>query len=268
MQIFVINLDRSLRRWQRMENLLQGLAFKRIAGVDGKTIAGPEQDDLSPPRSYAKLSRYAHACTSSHRAVWQQFLVGTDRYCCVLEDDVFLSPDFPRFINDETWLPPDCRVMKLETTRQEVFVSCQTVACRDRTAALLCSLHFGTAAYIISREGAQALLESTVRPDRSVDRIMFETAGLKKFHPVYQLIPALCIQASHHDDGMIFPEMESLIQPKTRPPVTPINQSSEETKASAKIKRELIRPFRQLKKLTDTTNLRLKGIRYGRIPFA
>jgi glycosyl transferase family 25 len=266
MQIFVINLDRSRRRWERMEQLLSGLAFQRIVAVDGKTLAGPEQNDLSLPRSYGKLSRYNRACTLSHRAAWEQFLAGTYRYGCVLEDDVFLSPDFPQFINDETWIPPDSMVIKLETTRQEVLVSRETLVCRDRTASLLRSLHFGTAAYIVSREEAQALLAATIQPDRTVDCILFGAAGLKNFHPVYQLIPALCIQAGHHENGMIFPEMESLIQPKIQPSVS--QSGPEKSSGLFKIKRELIRPFCQLKNLAKSLRWRFQGVRHCRIPFS
>ena len=47
------------------------------------------------------------------------------------------------------------------------------MTCLDRSAAALCSLHLGTAGYIVSRQGASALLERTRILDRTVDRVIF-----------------------------------------------------------------------------------------------
>jgi len=118
MQIYVINLAEKTGRWSRMAGLLQGLPFHRIAAVDGQTIDGPETNIRTPKKL---LSRYHQACLLSHRAAYQAFLAGPDRYGCVLEDDVFISPDFPRFINNEDWIPPGCDVIKIETTQAFVW---------------------------------------------------------------------------------------------------------------------------------------------------
>jgi len=266
MRIFVINLDRKPMRWRRMAGLLQNVSFKRLAAVDGNTIDGPEYNIPSCPGSPAGLSRYNRACILSHRAAAQDFLAGTDRYCCVLEDDVFISPDFPRFINDETWIPPDCDLVKIETTRQEVRLAAKSVPCLDREAVLLRSVHLGTAGYIISRRGAQILLGMTTEPGHSIDRILFEPAGLRKLRPV-QLIPALCIQAGHLEGGIIFPEMESSIQPRI-PVQRIIPERTDRKTLPVKIKRELIRPFRQLTATVQRTGFRLRGLRWARVPFA
>jgi glycosyl transferase, family 25 len=271
MKIFVINLDRHPMRWRRMEGLLQGLAFKRIAAVDGRNLDGPEYRNPAEAMSRENLSRYNRACLLSHRAVWQEFLAGGDPYCCVLEDDVFFSPDFARFINSEAWIPTDCNLLKIETVHQQVFISRKTTAGLGRQVSLLRSAHLGTAAYIVSRRGAQASLDATLDPERAVDRILFEEAGLKQLHPVYQLFPALCIQANQRADGMIFPEMESSIQPKNPPKARPPTVPGCKTLLK-KIKRELFRPFYQFKEFARSTGVRglhlLKGARRCRVPFA
>ena len=271
MQIFVINLDRHPTRWRRMENLLQGLAFTRVMAVDGKDIDGPEYRNPAEPMRRENLSRYNRACVLSHREVWRQFLAGKDPYCCVLEDDVFISPDFPRFINSEDWIPTDCNLLKIETVHQEVLISRKTTAGLDRQLSVLRSLHLGTAAYIVSRRGAQALLDATLQPERAVDRILFEEAGLKRLHPVYQWYPALCSQAKHQVDGIIFSELESSIQPKSQPEVQPQIVPERKTLLN-KIKRELFRPFYQVKEFAQPVGVhvlhRLKGVRRCRVPFA
>jgi glycosyl transferase, family 25 len=267
MRIFVINLDRHRQRWRRMEALLHGTNFKRIAAVDGRTVEGAEWREPASAMCYEALSRYERACILSHRAAAQAFLAAGDPYCCVLEDDVFISPDFFRFVHEETWIPKNCDLLKIETTRYEVFLSRKTAVCLDRNAARLLSAHFGTAAYIISRRGAEILLDATVRPDRPLDYLMFDEEGLKKFQPVWQMIPAPCIQATPLTAGLICSEMESSIQPKMdkKPPIIPVQPRK--TLAN-KIKRETFRPFRQLKSRAQSLSERFKGIRRCRVPFA
>jgi glycosyl transferase family 25 len=231
-----------------MSSLLEGLEVKRIPAVDGANLDGPEKHDWSRPWCYEALSRYERACILSHRAACQEFLAGTDPYCCIFEDDVFISPDFRSFINDPTWIPAGCHVMKLETCLHESFYSRRSIPCRNRRAAVPRSLHFGSAAYIISRQGAQILLDETLKPDRAIDRILFEPRGLKLLHPVYQLFPALCVQAAVKPDGIIFAEMESSVRSRPQP-ATPVPVIPTRKTLANKIKRELMRPFRQLKNL-------------------
>jgi len=237
MQIYLINLDRQPLRLQRMEALLQGLPYRRIAAVDGRAVAGPERRDNSRPQSCENLSRYERACTLSHRAAWQEFLAGQERYACILEDDIFLSADFFRFIKDESWIPEDCVRMKIETYQQKVFVTRAHTKCLNRMASVLLSLHFGTAAYIVSRPGAAALLERTTVLDRTCDRLIFDEDAIRNHHPIYQLIPALCIQAQHIRAEFAFEEMQSSIQPKPLKLPKTLRQ---------RIRLEVCRPFRQL----------------------
>jgi glycosyl transferase family 25 len=264
MRIFIVNLDRNPLRWQRMAGLLAGLDFQRIAAVDGKTIDGPEFNDRSRPRSCETLSRYNRACILSHRRAYEEFLAGQDPYGCIMEDDVYISADFHRFVSDESWIPPAGDLIKLETTQQEIRVGTKTIPCLDRALVRLDSLNYGAAGYIVSRRGAQILLDLTVTPDRAIDLILFDEAGLKKLHPVHQLIPALCIQTSHWSDEIIFPEMASTIQQKKEPAMPVVTPAK---KSSSKITRELTRPFRQLRQKIKTGKLRLRGLRLCRVPY-
>ena len=258
-----------------MKNLLPDLAVRRVAAVDGKMLTGPEANDLSRPPSPETLSRYNRGCVLSHRQAMQEFLAGGESHGCVLEDDVFISPDFFHLVKKTDWIPKGCHLVKLETTRQEVTIARRGIACGDRHLFRLRSLHFGTAAYIISRRGAERLLEMTQRPDRSIDRILFEPAGLKNMGPVYQLVPAPCIQAGHHPGGIIFPELKSSIQPQPSKPATPnspMPSGPVRQPSFNKLSRELRRPFCQLngraRFLTGELLDRLRGVRRVRVPFA
>ena len=270
MQIYVINLAEKTGRWSRMAGLLQGLPFQRIAAVDGKTIDGPEMNIRTYPniRTIPKqLSRYHRACYLSHQAAYEKFLAGPDPYLCVLEDDVFLSPDFPQFINNETWIPPDCDLIKIETTQAFIWTASRRIACLDRQAAQLRSIHLGTAGYIISRRGAERLLEMVPEPNCPIDRLIFGKIGREKLHPIYQLMPALCIQGCHRGDGVSFPDMESSIDRQAPPTIRPMVAPPRKP-LLAKVRRELIRPFHQLRTARRNAWLHSNGLRRQGIPFA
>jgi glycosyl transferase family 25 len=236
MKIYLINLDRHPQRLKRMENLLRGLPFRRIAAVDGRTVAGPEERDGSLPPSCENLSRYEKACTLSHRAAWREFLAGQKRYACILEDDIFISPDFQKFMSDPSWIPPGCDLVKIETCCQNVMLSRVEAGALDRALTELRSLHQGTGAYILSRRGAEILLAETTRPRLPVDFVVFDNEVLRRHGPLLQLVPALCVQAHHLPDGIIFGEMQSSIQPR------PVKRPKPLLK---RIRLEAGRPFRR-----------------------
>lgn len=237
MKIYCINLDRHPLRMQRMRRCLQGLAFERIPAVDGKTLGGPECRDVSRPIGADNITRYERACVRSHRVAWSRFLAGGEPYCCVLEDDVFLSPDFPKFVSDTSWIPSRCDLVKIETYCEKVMLSRTMVRAFDRKLTELRSLHQGTGAYILSRRGAERLLAETSRPGLPLDLVIFNTDIHPRRGSLLQLIPALCVQVRHIPGGIVFEEMQSSIQPK------PIKLPKTLPK---RIRLEVCRPFQQL----------------------
>ena len=237
MKIYCINLDRHHLRMERMRKCLHGLEFERIPAVDGRAIDGPECRDASRPIGADNITRYELACVQSHRLACCRFLAGNEPYCCVLEDDVFLSPDFPKFVNDTSWIPPGCNLVKIETCCEKVMLSRTTVGALDRTLVELRSLHQGTGAYILSRRGAEILLAETARPSLPLDLVIFDTNIHQRQGTLLQLIPALCVQVRHIPGGIVFEEMQSSIQPKPVKLPKPL---------LTRIRLEASRPFRQL----------------------
>ena len=260
MKIYLINLNRHPQRLERMEKLLQGLPFQRISAVDGRTVPGPERRDHSRRTSRENLSRYDRACTLSHRLAWENFLAGTEKYACILEDDIALSPDFPKFVRDESWIPKNGDLVKIETSGHKVMLSRETKKCLDRTAAVQFSIHYGTAAYIVSRKGAAGLLERTEVIDQPTDFLLFDEAAARRHFPIYQLCPALCVQGSNRPDGITIPEMRSAIQPAPLAKRKTVLQ---------RIGLECARPFLQLSSAARIffRQKRLRA-RRGAVPFA
>lgn len=237
MKVYCINLDRHPLRMERMRGCLQGLAFERIPAVDGKTLGGPECRDVSRPIGADNISRYELACVQSHRLAWSRFLAGGEPYCCVLEDDVCLSPDFPKFVSDSSWIPSRCDLVKIETYCEKVMLSRTVVGALDRTLTELRSLHQGCGAYILSRRRAERLLAETASPGLPLDLLMFDTDVHPRHGPRLQLTPALCVQVKHIPGGIVFEEMQSSIQPKPIKLPKPLLM---------RIRLEARRPFRQL----------------------
>ena len=235
MRIYVINLDRHADRMRRMSELLQGLPFERIAAVDGRTVEGPELRAAVRPLGYEHLNRYERACFLSHRAVWARFLETDERLACVLEDDAVISPSFGDFVRDESWFPPNATIVKLETYDQRVVLSRRAIELNGRRLAVLKSRHLGTCGYVISRAGAADCLEKTVRPDTGIDYTVFGESAVKN-SSIYQMCPALCIQAKRLDGGVTHPELASSMQFYAPAPRKPL---------MLRLKKEITRPFIQ-----------------------
>jgi len=260
MKVYCINLDRHPLRMERMRRCLQGLAFERIPAVDGQTLAGPECRDVSRPMGADNITRYELACVWSHRLAWSRFLAGGEPYCCVLEDDVFLSPDFPKFVGDSSWIPSRCNLVKIETYCEKIMLSRTTVAALDRALTELRSLHQGTGAYILSRRGAETLLAEIAKPGLPLDVVIFGADFLQRHGPLLQLIPALCVQVRHIPSGIVFEEMQSSIRPKPVKLPKPLPK---------RIRLEVCRPFRQLHAAAARVVFQLRAkARFMVVPYA
>lgn len=110
MHIVYINLDRHHERRIRMDALLQGLPFQRLAAVDGTRL----------PETSSPLSPFEIACLESHRQAAQLLVDSDAAHVCILEDDVHLGNEFAEFICDESWIPSGVDIIKLETMLQSV----------------------------------------------------------------------------------------------------------------------------------------------------
>lgn len=260
MRIYVINLDRHTARWQRISEMLKGLPFERIAAVDGRTWEGPETRQAARPVGYEHLNKYERAGMVSHRAAWTKILESGERFGCVLEDDVYVSPSLGDFIRDESWIPADGTLIKIETCNQPVALSRRAIQAKGRRLASLRSRHLGAAAYIMSRDAIANYMEKTNPPDRGLDYIMFGESAVKET-PIYQLCPALCTQAKDRRGGIIFPELESAVQfyaPSPRKPLI------------VRLRREIPRPFVQLGGIlwSIASGRRFSEQRWPRVEFA
>lgn len=194
MKSLVINLDRATERLVHMNATFRSrnLDFTRIAAVDAKLL---QQMEIARWCSGdAKLGLAELACFQSHRKCWQRVIELGLSHAAIFEDDVLLGTDAIAILKSSVWIPPHVDMIKLETNARPTIVE-KTSTCRvaDRSIKRLCGAHFNTGAYIVSRNGAQILLAASRQVDRPVDLFLFDEEGLARL-PIYQLVPALCIQ--------------------------------------------------------------------------
>jgi glycosyl transferase family 25 len=184
MQVYVINLDRDRDRLTHMQRQLRALPFTRVPAVDGTKASEKTKT----------LTRFELACLASHRVAWRQFLGGSDACACFLEDDIHISPGFAAIVGDPSWVPTDAHSVKLDTYLQTVKLGERRTICDGREVARLYSRHESSAAYLLSRAGAERYLELKADPKLPADYALFPKNARKLGLRIYQLVPAVAIQ--------------------------------------------------------------------------
>ena len=100
-KIFVINLDRSVSRWEKMHDRLEalGLPYERIPAVDGKNASDEFLNkyysaELNRKKYYACMSAPEIACYISHLKACERVMSEDLDYAIILEDDIILEEPF------------------------------------------------------------------------------------------------------------------------------------------------------------------------------
>ncbi len=184
MLVYVINLDRDRDRLTHMREQLRGVPFTRVAAFDG----------TRNPETTKGLTRFELACLASHRHAWRLFLETSDAHACFLEDDLHIWPGFSALIDNDVWVPSDAHSVKLDTYYQKVKLGDRRAVFDGRQIARLYSRHESSAAYLLSRVGAEHYLELTAYPRLPADYALFPKNARRMGLRIYQLTPAVAIQ--------------------------------------------------------------------------
>ncbi len=184
MQVYLINLDRDAGRLAHMQGELGAVAFIRAPAVDG----------TKSPETRQGLTRFELACLASHRAVWRRLIDSPDAAACVLEDDIHIEPGFAALVGDASWVPPDAHSVKIDTYLQTVRLGERRPIPGGRAVAPLLTRHESSAAYVITRAGAERYLKLTDPPTLPADYALFPKQARRLGLRVYQLAPAVAIQ--------------------------------------------------------------------------
>jgi GR25 family glycosyltransferase involved in LPS biosynthesis len=196
-RIYVINLDRETGRWSRMEQELRqildysgscllDLTVRHTAidatafleeptghadidpyytlgdqlFVEPQPLALPTQLELDAP---IRMSRAEIAVAQSHIDVWRRFSASECAYALILEDDVWFDSGFAGYF-DEAWndvitgCDKDGRFDVLYLSYQEVKNGAPKISLSHKISRPFRGL-WNLSGYVISREGAQRLLQ-------------------------------------------------------------------------------------------------------------
>ncbi|WP_281406230.1 glycosyltransferase family 25 protein [Aquamicrobium sp. LC103] len=215
MRTLLINLDASIERLRRMEEALgaAGITFERVSAVDARQWPREDMDVWIG----ANCPRYPMGgelgCYLSHRRCWEFIAEGEDEFALVLEDDVVLSALAGAVLRDPRLLIPGADLIRLESWSMKVWVD-------RRDGIKLASGHevkrlrsgiIGAAAYVLSRRGAQKLLELSPRYSHPVDLLIY--FELVERCNMWTLVPSVFTQLRHIDDAISAGPFVSTISP-------------------------------------------------------
>ena len=176
-ELYVINLDRSADRWQRISQHLDGLGLdaQRVSAVDASQLSSIELSDhynehLNKSTFFIGLKPAEIGCFLSHRKVLQRFIDHSDKpYAIILEDDVeFLAPPFTYAKQwQQVLMGTRATMLKLYKRRP---INGVLVADAHGTAILRPHLvPLGTQAQVINRKAAKQLLAASEQFGMPVD---------------------------------------------------------------------------------------------------
>lgn len=181
---YAINLDRSKERWTSLERLFGSLPWPlhRVRAIDGRkepeaalAVRGlsitlpPEGIGWNPFR--AKIYTIVEeACFVSHVLAWREFLASDNDHAVILEDDAVPMTGMVDTLSALLSCGVPLEYVKLEGKTSPGGRTAIPVA-GFGAATLVRSLRpsFGSAAYLISRQGAQKLLAHASNTPMPVD---------------------------------------------------------------------------------------------------
>jgi glycosyl transferase, family 25 len=177
---YVINLDRSPQRMAIMEERLKplNLAWQRVSAVEGKLLDLPTLKELSIPGFLARHGKQPKpaevGCYLSHIRVFEAFLAQANaEFALVLEDDVLFQADFLEVLGALINCRADWDLVRLSGFHSGGPVGIKALT-PERQLAIMFFKQTSSAAYLINRQAARAMLDTllpmTVPYDHAFDQ--------------------------------------------------------------------------------------------------
>ncbi|MGG7576712.1 glycosyltransferase family 25 protein [Rhizobium sp. Nf11,1] len=155
---YLINLDRAPLRRFRMERLLSGfgLAYERVAAVDGAglSLPHPDFDERSYLRRHGRRPNlFEIGCYLSHVVCARRFLGSNAEFALILEDDLDFDDDFAELLEAALQHEAQWDILRLSTVNsgRKHRVEPLTAA---RSLAIALTREKGSGAYLINRKAA------------------------------------------------------------------------------------------------------------------
>ena len=200
MKIYLINLDRHPDRLAHMRKQFDGVAFERIAAVDGSN---------APPTTRG-LSRFELACLESHRIAWRELLNSPEDSACIFEDDLHIWPGLATLTRKAAWCPrTPIRLSSTPTCKKSKLGEKQPARSASREIARLYTRHQSSSSLYRYPRGCGALPGFDRQAPLPADYALFPRHPRRLGLRIYQLTPAIAIQ-----DHLLKPSRHQPLQPQ------------------------------------------------------
>jgi glycosyl transferase family 25 len=159
---FYLNLDQEMARRDSIEDQLAcaGIPAERIDAVDGSKPLPPELSRYFDARHV--MDAGALGCYASHIKAWRQITLKALPHALVLEDDAILPPGLSGLLADIiATLPKGWDMVHLGTEPDRAI--CEIAKVGHRKIVQFSRVPPGAVGYLISRAGAQKLLQAEPR---------------------------------------------------------------------------------------------------------
>lgn len=173
-----------------------GLQAERVEALTPASVTEEQRRKYCNPLAYRWQTEGELACSLSHLAAMKAFLATSASHAAIFEDDAILSPRLAEFLAAFEAQPPAVDLVRLETDNGRLRLLPEPHL-RIGVFGLyrLFVSGGGSAAYVISRHGAEQALAGDLIMADLTDQALFNPNGpLAKRIVVRQLVPALAIQ--------------------------------------------------------------------------
>ena len=166
-QIYVINLDRCVSRWERISAQAgeMGLDVVRVVAVDGAAVAPEDWIDTDPRRFLQMHGRHMlpgeYGCYRSHLLALQQFGGGSggdQEIAIIVEDDIDLKADLITRAMAIHHAVPQAGLVKLFNHRTRGFRPRAVSTLDNAVGRCLHGPQGSAACYFVTRAAARTLL--------------------------------------------------------------------------------------------------------------
>lgn len=166
--VYVINLRKDQGRWdavaQSAESHAPQFALHRVEAIDGRApeAEAKEGADLAVFGRICgrKMLPGEYGCYRSHLRALEAFVADGAPYGLILEDDVVFEEDSAARIEAVIAALPDFGVIKLVNHRNPFMIHLADTECGDSIGRTIHGPQGSAAAYLVSRDGAQRLLDA------------------------------------------------------------------------------------------------------------
>lgn len=270
MKNYVISLSSASQRRAHIEKEFSSRAvkFEFFDAIVPATIEATARA-LGLGSSRTQLHPREVACLLSHVALWKKAVEEQLDYIAIFEDDIYLGEHADFFLASSSWIPSQCRIIKLEAFYKRIVVMTNPPAIALPHRRRLCFLgaaHMGGGGYILSNSVASDLLSFLTQRNEllPVDHVVFGIYPRETGDVIHQMVPALCIQDMNLAKGQTrFPSHLKDVRSVRRGE----NKEKERLGLSGKVKREGSRIIRQMERAVQELLQMFQGRRTIRIRF-